>query len=209
VVLTARSVAGLEAVDDAIQSAGGTATLVPLDLSKHDEVDALGAALLSKFGKLDGLIGNAGTLGQMSPLTHITPKQWQSVLDVNVTANWRLLRICEPLLKKSSSPRLAFVTSGIVGRHTPYWGGYAMSKVALESLVLTYAAECEGSDMRVNLIDPAVVATAMRAQAFPGENPATLLQPDDTRLTDLFVTAMREECEAHGQRLIAKRVQMR
>ena len=201
VVLCGRSVAQLEKVDDAINGEGGKATLVPLDLAKHDDIDALGAALLSKFGKLDGLVGNAAILGQMSPLTHITPKQWQSVLDVNVTANWRLLRICNPLLRKSASPRVVFVTSGSAKGHTPYWGSYAMSKAALESLVLTYAAESENTPIRVNLIDPSIVATSMRAQAFPGENAEKLLQPDDPRLTDLFIAAMSEDCAVHGERL--------
>jgi NAD(P)-dependent dehydrogenase (short-subunit alcohol dehydrogenase family) len=202
-VLVARSVAGLEAVDDAIQAAGGKATLVPLDLAKHDEIDALGAALLEKFGHLDGLIGNAALLGQITPLAHITPKQWQAVLDVNVTANWRLIRICDPLLRRASHPRAAFVTSGITRMTHPYWGGYAMSKAALESLVLTYAAEMMDSTLRVNLIDPGVVATPMRGQAFPGENQALLTQPDDARLTDVFVKAMSDECTAHGERLRA------
>jgi NAD(P)-dependent dehydrogenase (short-subunit alcohol dehydrogenase family) len=202
VVLAARNVAKLEEVDDAIQAEGGAATLVPIDLAKHDDIDALGAALLQKFGQLDGLVGNAATLGQMTPLTHIAPKQWQAVLDVNVTANWRLLRICDPLLRQSPQPRVAFVTSGVTRGAFPYWGGYAMSKAALESLVMTYAEEMRESTMRVNLIDPAIVATSMRAQAFPGENAATLMQPDDARLTDMFVAAMREECTMHGQRIV-------
>jgi NAD(P)-dependent dehydrogenase (short-subunit alcohol dehydrogenase family) len=201
VVLVARSVAALEAVDDLIQEEGGEATLVPLDLAKHEEIDALGAAILSRFGRLDGLVGNAAILGQMSPLTHITPKQWQSVLDVNVTANWRLLRICDPLLRQSSAPRTAFVTSGITKILTPYWGAYAVSKAALESMVLTYASEMHDTAMRVNLIDPSVVATKMRAQAFPGEDATKLMQADDARLTELFVHAMHPECEMHGERL--------
>ncbi len=201
VVLSGRSVAQLEKMDDAISAEGGQATLVPLDLAKHDDIDALGAALLSKFGRLDGLVGNAAILGQMSPLTHITPKQWQSVLDVNVTANWRLLRICDPLLRASPSPRVAFVTSGSAKGHTPYWGSYAMSKAALESLVLTYAAESENTKTRVNLIDPHIVATAMRAQAFPGEDAEMLIQPDNPRLTELFVAAMSPDCAVHGERL--------
>jgi NAD(P)-dependent dehydrogenase (short-subunit alcohol dehydrogenase family) len=200
VVLAARNVGKLEAVDDAIQALGGKATLVPIDLSKHEDIDALGAGLLEKFGHLDGLIGNAAILGQITPVTHITPKQWQAVLDVNVTANWRLLRICEALLKRAPHPRVAFVTSGITRGSSPYWGGYAMSKAALESFVMTYAAEVRDSPMRVNLIDPSVVATDMRAQAFPSEKRSTLLQPDDTRLTEIFVQAMAKDCTAHGQR---------
>jgi NAD(P)-dependent dehydrogenase (short-subunit alcohol dehydrogenase family) len=136
-------------------------------------------------------------LGALAPLSHITPKQWQQVMDLNVTANWRLLRILDPLLQQASQPRVAFVTSGVARLDAPYWGAYATSKSALEMLVRTYAAE-QGGDMRVNLIDPGIVATDMRARAFPGENPQTLTQPDDPALTDLFVRAMQPDCPSHG-----------
>lgn len=202
-VLCARSVKELEQVDDAIQSlTGEPATILPLDLKEHDKIDALGAALYEKFGKLDGFIGNAGTLGQVTPLTHHDPKQFQTVMDVNVTANWRLLRVLEPLLKLSKQPRIAFVTSGVTQATFPFWGAYSMSKHALESLALTYAKEVQGTATRVNLIDPGVVATSMRAQAFPGEDKTMLMQPDDAQLTDLFIQAMGSDAP-HGARLIA------
>ncbi len=201
VVLVARSVEGLEQVDDAIQEQGGQATLVPLDMMEQDKIDVLGAALLEKFGKLDGLIGNAALLGQVTPLVHHDVQQFQQVIDINVTANWRLLRILDPLLRQSDAARVAFVTSGVTQTAFPYWGVYAASKAALESLTITYAEEVKDTSIRVNLIDPGVVATGMRAQAFPGENKASLMQPDDQRLTDVFVDAMSSSCLEHGARL--------
>ena len=200
-VLIARDVAKLEAVDDAIQTiTGKPATIVPLDLLDMQKIDALGAALLQKFGHIDGFIGNAAILGQVTPLTHHDPTLFEKVMTVNVTANWRLLRILDPLLMQSDAPRVTCVTSGITQMHEPFWGAYAASKHALESLMMTYAAERKDTTMRVNLIDPAIVATDMRAQAFPSEKKESLLKPDDLALTDLFVRAMGENAP-HAQRL--------
>ncbi len=202
-VLVARDVAKLEAVDDVIQEiTGEPATIVPLDLTEMDKIDALGAGLLQKFGRIDGFIGNAAILGQVTPLTHHDTKLFEKVMAVNVTANWRLLRILDPLLMQSDAPRVAFVTSGITQMNAPFWGAYAASKHALESLAMTYAVEREDSAMRVNLIDPAIVATDMRAQAFPSEKKESLLKPDDLALTDLFVRAMQANAP-HGGRLSA------
>jgi NAD(P)-dependent dehydrogenase (short-subunit alcohol dehydrogenase family) len=118
-------------------------------------------------------------LGQLTPLAHLDPKTFQEVLEVNVTANWRLIRSLDPLLRQSDAGRVLFVTSGAARRHTPYWGGYAVSKAALESLALTYAAECETTAIKVNLINPGPMRTAMRKNAMPGEDPATLPAPED------------------------------
>lgn len=204
VVLCARSVEGLEQVDDEIQAlTGEPATILPLDLSDHDKIDALGPALLERFDRLDGFIGNAAILGQVTPLTHHDPKQFQKVLDVNVTANWRLLRILDPLLRRSTHPRVAFVTSAVTQSVSPFWGAYALSKHALESLSMTYAEETKDTAMRVSLIDPKIVATDMRAQAYPGEDKAKLTQIDDPRLTDLFVEAMRQEVVTEAKRVLS------
>lgn len=177
-ILLARTVGGLEAVDDAIRQAGGQSTLVPLDLSQHDMIDALGVSIFERWGKLDILIGNAGVLGPLTPVAHAEPKQWAQVLDVNLTANYRLIRSLDPLLRRSDAGRVIFVTSGVAREPTPYWGLYAASKAALEHLVHVYAREVEDTPVRVNLFDPGVVRTAMRAQAFPGENPAMLSPPE-------------------------------
>lgn len=178
VILVARTVGGLEEVDDAIRSLGGQATLVPLDLSDHDKIDTLGVHIYQRFGKLDILVGNAAMLGTLSPLGHVEASIWNKVMAVNVTANWRLIRIFDPLLKQSDAGRAIFVTSGVASGIFPYWGPYAVSKSALEMLVKTYAAEIEKTNVRANLLDPGVVRTQMRAAAFPGEDPESLPAPE-------------------------------
>jgi NAD(P)-dependent dehydrogenase (short-subunit alcohol dehydrogenase family) len=178
VILVARTVGGLEEADDEIRKTGGAATLVPLDLKDFAALDRLGASIFERWGKLDAFFGNAGLLGQLTPLSHLQPKIFQELLDVNVTANWRLIRSLDPLLKRSDAGRALFVTSGAARHHTAYWGGYAMSKAALESLVLTYASECEGTAVKVNLLSPGPLRTRMRAMAMPGEDPAELRDPE-------------------------------
>ena len=180
VILTARTVGGLEEVDDQIRKAGhGNATLVPLDLAKGAEIDKLGPAILERFGKLDILVGNAGQLGTLSPMSHIDPPVWERVFAVNVTANWRLIRICEPLLKLSPAGRAIFVTSTVAQGTHPYWGAYAASKAALESMVRTWAGELGKTAIRANLLNPGRTRTRMRAEAFPGEDPQTVKPAED------------------------------
>ena len=197
-VLLARTVGGLEETDDAVRRAGGQeATLVPLDLRDFDKIDQLGASLFERFGRLDILVGNAGVLGTLSPAGHIAPEVWQQVLDVNLTANWRLIRSLDALLRASEAGRAIFVTSGAAAGAIAYWGAYAASKAALEVLVKTYAAEVTKTALRVNLLDPGVVRTRMREQAFPGENPEDLAPPES--VTDYFVELASPDCTRHGQ----------
>jgi NAD(P)-dependent dehydrogenase (short-subunit alcohol dehydrogenase family) len=179
VILVARTVGGLEEADDAIQEAGGTATLVPMNLRDGDAIDRLGASIFERWGRLDAFLGNAGVLGQLTPLAHLEPKTFQEVMEVNVTANWRLVRSLDPLLRQSDAGRVLFVTSGAARKHTPYWGAYSISKAALEGLALTYAAECEPTRIKVNLINPGPMRTAMRKKAMPGEDPNSLPAPDE------------------------------
>jgi NAD(P)-dependent dehydrogenase (short-subunit alcohol dehydrogenase family) len=197
-VLVARTVGGLEEVDDAVRREGGEpATLVPLDLRDFDRIDQLGAQLYERFGRLDVLVGNAGVLGTLSPLGHVAPKTWTEVLEVNLTANWRLIRSLDPLLRQSEAGRAVFVTSGVTARVHPYWGPYAASKAALESLVRTYAAEAAKTSLKVNLLDPGVVRTALRAQAFPGEDPDSLPAPET--VTEAFVDLAAADCTKNGE----------
>jgi len=179
VILVARTVGGLEEADDEIQKLGGTATLVPMNLRDGEAIDRLGASIFERWGRLDALLGNAGVLGQLTPLAHMEPKTFQEVMEVNVTANWRLIRSLDPLLRLSDAGRVLFVTSGAARKHTAFWGAYAVSKAALESLALTYAAECEGSKVKVNLFNPGPVRTAMRKKAMPGEDPNSLPAPEN------------------------------
>ncbi len=197
VILTARTTAGLEEVDDAIrQSGGAAATLVPLDLLEPGEVDKLGPAIAERFGRLDILVGNAGVLGTLTPVHQIEPSEWDEVLAVNLTANWRLIRTLDPLLRRSDAGRAMFVSSGVAGGRA-YWGSYAVSKTALEGLVLTWAQETAKTSLRVNLIDPGGVRTTMRATAFPGEDPMTLPTPDE--IADVFVELAEPACDRHGE----------
>jgi NAD(P)-dependent dehydrogenase (short-subunit alcohol dehydrogenase family) len=197
VILLARTVGGLEDVDDDIQKAGGTATLVPLDLKDFPALDRLGASIYERWGKLDAFFGNAGVLGVLTPITHLEPKLFQELLDVNVTANWRLIRSLDPLLRASDAGRVLLVSSGAARKHTPYWGGYAMSKAALESLALTYAAECEGTKVRVNLLNPGPLRTRMRARAFPGEDPQSLDPPE--AVVPLILELLSPECGRNAE----------
>src|SRR3954464_9055165 len=144
VICVARTVGGLEETDDEIQKAGGSATLVPMNLRDFEAIDRLGGSIYERWGRLDALFANAGVLGMLTPLAHLEPKIFQEVMEVNVTANWRLIRSLDPLLRLSDGARVLFVTSGAARKHTAFWGAYAVSKAALESLALTYAAECEG-----------------------------------------------------------------
>jgi NAD(P)-dependent dehydrogenase (short-subunit alcohol dehydrogenase family) len=197
VILVARTVGGLEEADDEVRKAGGSATLVPLDLKDFAAIDRLGASLFERWGRLDGLLANAGALGVLTPLAHLDPKVWQDALDVNVTANWRLIRSLDPLLKKSRAGRALFVSSGAARNFRPYWGAYGVTKAALEAIALTYAAECEGTDVKVNLLNPGPLRTAMRAKAMPGEDPETLQPPE--AVAPLIVELLSPACSKNGE----------
>jgi NAD(P)-dependent dehydrogenase (short-subunit alcohol dehydrogenase family) len=197
-VLAARTVGGLEETDDACRAAGAeAATLVPFDLREFDKIDHLGASLYERFGRLDVLVGNAGVLGILSPLGHVQPQTWSETLEVNLTANWRLIRSLDPLLHQSEAGRAIFVTSGAASGVIPYWGPYAASKAALEMMVKTYAAEVQKTKLRVNLLDPGVVRTRMRKQAFPGEDAEKLRPPE--AVAETFLELAVPECARNGE----------
>src|ERR1700741_2866138 len=168
VIAVARTQGGLEELDDEIRSLGGTATLVPLNLTDFDGIARLGAALHERHGKIDILVGNAGVAGPSSPLGHIELKPWNDVMAVNVTANFQLIRCMDPLLRASDAGRAVFVTSGVAHKANAYLGPYAASKAALEALVRSWANETANSKLRVNLFSPGPIRTRMRAQVFPG-----------------------------------------
>lgn len=197
VILVARTVGGLEEVDDEIRKIGGKATLVPLDLTDFDAIDRLGASIYERWGKLDILVANAGTLGVLTPVSHLEIKAWDKILNTNMTANWRMIRSFEPLLKRSDAGRAIFVTSGATHKNKPYWGGYAMSKAALEALVKTWAAECANTSIKANLLSPGPTRTAMRKQAMPGEDPTTLTKPAD--LVPLFIEMASPDYQKNGE----------
>ncbi len=177
VIAVARTVGGLEELDDAIKTAGGSATLVPLDLRDFEAIDRLGASMFERWKKLDGLIGNAGALGGLSPLPHIDPKEFDRTFAVNVTANYRLIRSLDPLLRQSDAGRAVFLTSGAARGGRPFWGLYAATKAALEALVRAYAAENASGTVRANIFNPGRLRTAMHATAFPGVDPNDFRPP--------------------------------
>ena len=197
VIALARTVGGLEDLDDEISAAGGKATLVPLDLAVFEKVDALGPNLLEPFGKLDILIGNAALLGPMSPMSHIDGEKWDDVIAINLTANFRLIRTLEPLLKLSDAGRAIFLTSGVTQFFPGYWGPYTASKAGLEALVKTWADELKNTNVKANLLDPGVMRTKMRSAAFPGENPETV--PDPEVLGPLIVQMSGPDFAANGE----------
>jgi len=197
-VLAARTVGGLEEVDDAVRQASGQgATLVPMDLTEGAAVDQLGGALHQKFGRLDILVANAGSLGILSPVGHIDPKLWDSTVAINLTANFCLIRSMDPLLRLSDAGRAIFVTSGAAQNCRPYWGVYAATKAGLEALVKCYAGEMQNTSVRANLVAPGAQRTRMRAQAFPGEDPETLPPPEE--MTDVFVDLAEVACQRTGE----------
>ncbi|MCD6035774.1 MAG: Oxidoreductase, short-chain dehydrogenase/reductase family [Rickettsiales bacterium] len=199
VILVGRNVKGLEETDDAIQTAGGQATLVPLDLMDGKKIDELGSVIAKRWGKLDILVANAGVLGKLMPVSHITPDIWEKVIATNLTSNWRLIRSLDPLLRASDAGRALFVTSGITQGNFAFWGAYAASKAGLEALIGSYAEEVKGTKLQVSLIDPGIVRTKMRAAAMPGEDPLTL--PEPSSITDVFVEAALPSFQGNGQRL--------
>ena len=196
-ILTARTVGALEELDDEIRAINGkTSLLVPMDLRNFDTIDQLGAGLYERYGKVDVLVGNAGVLGTMTPLAHLEPKIWQEVIDVNLTANWRLIRSIDPLLRQSAAGRAIFVSSGVARDVRAYWGAYAVSKAALEMLVGIYAKEIQQSTVRANIIDPGRTRTRMRATAYPGEDPMTLRTPEE--IMEPFVRLARADDGGNG-----------
>jgi NAD(P)-dependent dehydrogenase (short-subunit alcohol dehydrogenase family) len=162
-----------------------------------DSVDRIGPTLAERFGRLDIVVGNAGLLGEMAPINHIDAKVWTDVVDVNLNANWRLIRTTDPLLRQSNAGRAIFVTSGAARGKRPYWGAYAVSKAALEMMVTCWAAETEETNMKINLLDPGATRTSMRAEAYPGEDPATLKTSED--ISGYFVDLAAPECMHHGK----------
>lgn len=179
VIAVARTVGGLEELDDEIKAAGGEATLVPLDLADMKGIDRLGGAIHERWGKLDVLFANAGILGTISPIGHVEAKVFEKVMEVNVTATWRLIRSVDPLLRLSDAGRAIIMSSGAAHSAKAFWGPYAASKAAVEALARSWADETKNSPLRVNSVNPGATRTAMRAQAMPGEDPSTLPHPSE------------------------------
>lgn len=202
-VLVARTTGGLEELDDEIRGINGrTSLLVPLDLGEFEAIDRLGLALYERFGRLDVLVGNAGDLGTLAPVGHIEPAEWQRIIDINLTANWRLIRSLDPLLRRSEAGRAIFVSSSVGSQARPFWGTYSVSKAALEMLVKIYAEEIKQTKVRANLIDPGRTRTGMRAAAYPGEDPQTLPTPE--AIAEKFLPLALPDFDGNGQMIKAQ-----
>jgi NAD(P)-dependent dehydrogenase (short-subunit alcohol dehydrogenase family) len=198
VIAIARTKGGLEELDDEIKAAGGACSLITLNLKEGDKIDALGPTLYQRWPHIDIFVANAGVLGTLTPVPHIQDRDWDEVIAINATANLRLIRTLDPLLRRSDAGRAIFVSSGVAQNPRAFWGPYAASKAALETLALAYAAETAITPVRVNIVNPGKTRTAMRAKAYPGEDPATLKSPD--AVVPLFVELARPECDVTGQR---------
>lgn len=180
VIITARKDKDLEVTDDAINQAGGTATIAPFDLTDTPAIERLATALASRWGHLDVLVLNAAQLGSLAPVPHMDKKDWDRVLAVNLTANWHLIRTLDPLIRRAPKADVVALTSSVASQPRAYWGAYAASKAALENLINTYGLEISPvSAVRTHIIDPGATRTAMRARAFPGEDPTTVKPPQD------------------------------
>ncbi len=201
VILSARTAGALEEVDDEIREAGGSASILRLNLTHSDKVDALGPTLYERWQRLDVLVAAGGILGPLSPLTHLPDKDWDEVMGINLSANWRLIRTLDPLLRRSTAGRAVFLTSRAASKIRAYWGAYAVSKAGLEALVKTYAAEVASTPVKVNLLDPGATRTKMRAQAYPGEDAATLKAPEALAPYILELTSL--DCARSGEVVVA------
>ena len=197
VVAVARTVGGLEELDDQIKAVGGSATLVPLDIKDMDGIARLALALHERYGRLDVLVGNAGVLGPLSPLGHVEPKDWDNLLAVNITANWQLIRTMDPLLKAAPAGRAVFISSALSWLGRAYTGPYAASKAALNALVQTYAAETATTKVKVNAFNPGPTRTRMYASGWPGVDPETLPPPEDVAKT--IVPLCLVDCAESGK----------
>lgn len=179
VIACARTIGGLEELDDAIKAVGGSATLVPFDLADMEAIDRLGGSIFERWGKLDILVANAGVLGVISPIGHIEAKVFEKVMNINVNATWRLIRSVDPLLTRSDAGRAVIMSSGAAHKCRPFWSAYSASKAAVEALARTWAGETQTTPLRITSVDPGATRTAMRAQAVPGEDPMSLPHPSE------------------------------
>ena len=197
IIATARTQGGLEDLDDAIREVGGECTIVPIDFKQPDGIDQLGAAVYERWGRLDGLLANAGVLGEMAPVSQISPKKFDEAMAVNIVANYRLIRSFEPLLIASPAGRAVFMSSKAAQSRKAFWGVYAASKSALDAMVQCWAEETEQTNLKITLVNPGPVRTQMRAKAMPGENPDKLPMPVD--IAPRLVPLLAPDWDTHGE----------
>ena len=196
-IITGRTVGALEEADDAIRAAGGRSTMVELDMKDTPAILRLAEAIAGRWERLDGFVANAAMLPALTPITHLNPEAWNESVAVNLTGQWHMIRALDPLLRASPAGRAILVTSGAAVGSRPFWGPYAATKAALEAVGRSWAGESEKTNLRINMLNPGVTATKMRASAFPGENPDTLPSPDD--IAPAFLALLATDCTHHGE----------
>ena len=201
-LITGRTIGALEELDDKIKEIGGKATIVELDMTDHAAMPRLAHAIDKRWGRLDGLVANAATLGPLSPMSHIDSKVWENIIDVNLTAQWHLISAMEALLIAAPAGRVVLVSSGAAEGIKPFWGPYAVSKAGLEAMGRVWAGETEQTNLRINILNPGGTATQMRASAFPGEDPNSLPKPED--IAPAFLQLLDSKCLDHGKRFDAR-----
>ena len=201
-LITGRTIGALEEVDDEIKAAGGTATIVEMDMKDTAAIPRLAAAIQERWGRLDGLVANAGMLPALTPVAHLQPDVWDECLAVNLSGQWHLIRAMDPLLRAAPAGRAILVSSGAAVGSRPFWGPYAAAKAGLEALARSWAGESEQTNLRINILNPGGTATTMRASAFPGEDQATLPKPED--IAPAFLQLLSPDCAHHGALLSAR-----
>lgn len=204
IIITGRTIGALEEVDDEIKASGSSATIVELDMKDTAAMPRLAAAIAERWGRLDGFVANAAMLAALTPIGHLTPEAWDESVAVNLTGQWHMIRAFDPLLRAAPAGRAVLVTSGAAVGSRPFWGPYAATKAGLEALGRSWAGESEQTNLRINMINPGGTATKMRASAFPGEDPATLPQPED--IAPAFLTLLADDCPHHGELLEARKM---
>ena len=205
IIATARTIGGLEELDDDISALGGKATLVPMDLADRPAMSKLAGVIHERWGKLDIMVANAGVLGVLTPASHMDEETWDEVMDINLSSIWRMIRVFDPLLRLSPAGRAILMTSSAAdGGSYPYWSAYAASKAGLEALGKCWAAEVSSTPLKVNILNPGGVATRMFASAYPGADLTSMTQPED--IGPAFVTLTAEDCPYHGEVLRASQL---
>ena len=177
VILIGRTIGALEELSDDIKSFGGSSTCIQFDLSDLNGLYDISQEVKQRWGKLDILISNAAFLHNLTPLSHLSEKDWQLSLNVNLSANWLLIKYFESLLLKSKNGKAIFITSGASEGFRPFWGAYAITKAGLDSMIRAWSSEMKETNLAINLYDPGATKTQMRAKAYPGEDPDTLKNP--------------------------------
>ena len=178
VIILGRTLSALDDLSDKINEFGGSSTCIQFDLNDLSEISKISQEVKQRWGKLDLLISNAAYLHNLTPLSHLSEKDWQISLNTNLSSNWLLIKYFENLLLESKFGKAIFLTSGASQGHRPFWGAYAITKAGLDSMVRAWSSEMKETNLSINLYDPGATKTQMRARAYPGEDPKFLKDPD-------------------------------